>query len=325
MCVCKPLDTRGIWERKRADFAALSVFLTTRSKNHSLQPTFVQFLLFKQGGHPQPWLVTQRRGSRFVLISGLINQTYLLQKWHEAKPRTSTHSDLQDVYDVHTFHEVHEFYIPMKSFTFRWRQGMRCLTKEFNLRPTRCRMITPTIPTRKRQMSSVCVCVCSISFKSINYSLYPSIVSSISLGQFLGGPLQAEGRRGIKWWRNCSKRRPPNPSWNLHAWRYSSCVYTNMICQIISIHKYRDAYLYSLRMAACMTVFARYVRVQWMTFWSAPVLAEAVWHDCRKSEHLRPIPHQNCISSTSLCLITVRSKSASIVSLGHIGGHAILK
>ena len=49
VCVCKPLDTRGIWERKRADFAALSVFLTIRSKNHSLQPTFVQFLLFKQG------------------------------------------------------------------------------------------------------------------------------------------------------------------------------------------------------------------------------------------------------------------------------------
>ena len=30
-----------------------------------------------QGGHPRPWLVTQRRGSRFVLISGLISQTYL--------------------------------------------------------------------------------------------------------------------------------------------------------------------------------------------------------------------------------------------------------
>ena len=50
VCVCKPLDTRGIWERKRADIAALSVFLTTCSKNHNLQPTFVQFLLFQQGG-----------------------------------------------------------------------------------------------------------------------------------------------------------------------------------------------------------------------------------------------------------------------------------
>ena len=30
------------------------------------------------------------------------------------------------------------------------------LTKEFDLRPTTCRMITPPIPTHPRQMSSVC-------------------------------------------------------------------------------------------------------------------------------------------------------------------------
>ena len=34
-------------------------------------------LLVKQGGNPRPWLVTQRTGSRFVLISGLISQTFL--------------------------------------------------------------------------------------------------------------------------------------------------------------------------------------------------------------------------------------------------------
>ena len=33
-------------------------------------------------------------------------------------------------------------------------------TKEFNLRPTRCRMFTPPIPTRKRQMLSVCGQTC---------------------------------------------------------------------------------------------------------------------------------------------------------------------
>ena len=33
---------------------------------------------FQQGGHPRPWLMTQRRGSRFVLISRLITVTYLL-------------------------------------------------------------------------------------------------------------------------------------------------------------------------------------------------------------------------------------------------------
>ena len=47
------------------------------------------------------------------------------------------------------------FYITMTSFI---RHDVS--TKEFNLRPTRCRMFTPPIPTQPRQMSSVCVCVC---------------------------------------------------------------------------------------------------------------------------------------------------------------------
>ena len=36
------------------------------------------------------------------------------------------------------------------------------LTKEFDLRPTTRRMITPTIPTQKTNVISVCVCVCVV-------------------------------------------------------------------------------------------------------------------------------------------------------------------
>ena len=89
--MCKLLDTRGIWERKRADIAALSVFLTTCSKNHSLLPTFVQFLLFKQGDagvhcgqHPTktPQCSCDMKKGRFLHVPVFDNGKRLSQEPH---------------------------------------------------------------------------------------------------------------------------------------------------------------------------------------------------------------------------------------------------
>ena len=178
MCVCKALHTRGIWERRRAEIAALSVFLITRSKNHSLQPMCVQFLLFRQrdlalayNQGPSPTKLPDCMGYR--VWSTL--RTCLLT-WPEAKPRTSIFSTLLTftTFMIFTMFTMGLYFLTRQGMTFEYvrssfttgatlfyfKDGPYSISMklptwhEFDqiilMRPFSCRMSTPPIPTRPR-------------------------------------------------------------------------------------------------------------------------------------------------------------------------------
>ena len=90
------------------------------------------------------------------------------------------------------------------------------LTKEFNLRPTRCRMFTPPIPTQPRQMSSVCVWAfsrevklvfpcsvqmqeCHFSFASVEMLYTNNFFESYQQGTGADLPIQSNEAMASQW------------------------------------------------------------------------------------------------------------------------------